>query len=178
MNPKPIKAEKALQQEEPLLDFNEIKRLVKLLERSQIHEIEIYDKGRKIRLSKSGSSNGHMGGFIMQAPVGYTQAAPPPAPGGESVTSGGLATGVAAGRNIRQVKSPMVGTFYAASSPDAEPYVQVGDTIHKGQALCIIEAMKLMNEIESEFNGRIVEVLAENAQPVEFDQPLFTIEVI
>jgi len=70
----------------------------------------------------------------------------------------------------------MVGTFYAASSPDAEPYVQVGDLVQKGQVLCIIEAMKLMNELESEFAGRITEIHVENVSPVEFDQLLFTIE--
>jgi len=153
-----------------MLDFNEIKRLVRLLERSQIHEIEILDKGRKIRLAKAAPSDGHIGGIVLQAPAG---AAPPPAaqPAGPAAP-----LPVAVGRNVRQVKSPMVGTFYAAPSPDADPYVQVGDLVHKGQVLCIIEAMKLMNEIESEHNGRIVEILAENAQPVEFDQPLFTIE--
>jgi acetyl-CoA carboxylase biotin carboxyl carrier protein len=160
--------------EEPMLDFKEIKRLVQLLEKSQIHEIEIFDKGRKIRLAKAAPSDGHMGGIFMQAPAGPLSlpGAPLPAAGAEA------AAGVAVGRNVRQVKSPMVGTFYSAPSPDADPYVQVGDMVHKGQVLCIIEAMKLMNEIESEFNGRIVEVHVENAQPVEFDQLLFTLEAV
>ncbi len=158
--------------EEPMLDFKEIKRLVQLLEKSQIHEIEIFDKGRKIRLAKAAPSDGHMGGFIMQAPMGSPNPSPAAAAGSETAT----VPAVAVGRNVRQVKSPMVGTFYTAPSPDADPYVQVGDMVHKGQALCIIEAMKLMNEIESEFNGRIVEIHVENAQPVEFDQLLFTIE--
>lgn len=157
-------------------DYNEIKRLVRLLERSQIHEIEIYDKGHKIRLSKSGSTNGHTGNIILQQPTGY---APLPQPGiaGEGATTGAAAA-AAAGRNVRQVKSPMVGTFYAAPSPDSDPYVQVGDMVHKGQVMCIIEAMKLMNEIECDFHGRVVEIHVENAQPVEFDQPLFSIEAM
>lgn len=78
--------------------------------------------------------------------------------------------------NNTLIKSPMIGTFYRASSPDAEPFIKVGDIIEKGQTVCIIEAMKLFNEIESEVSGKVLKVLAENASPVEFDQPLFLIE--
>ena len=159
-----------------MMDFDEIKKLVKLLERSQIHEIEIFDKGRKIRLARSAPDNEQRGIFY-SAPLLNPVSSAPPVPAANPPGAATLTPEVAAGRNIRQVKSPMVGTFYAAPSPDAEPYVQVGDIVHKGQVLCIIEAMKLMNEIESEYTGRIVEVLLENAQPVEFDQPLFTIEI-
>lgn len=158
-----------------MLDFNEIRKLVRLLENSQINEIEIFDKGRKIRLSKSGPGNGHMG-IVMPAPAAVPNMAPPAAASAAPAKPAAVPE-AAAGRNLKQVKSPMVGTFYAAPSPEAEPYVQVGDTVHKSQVLCIIEAMKLMNEIESDFSGRIIEVLVENSQPVEFDQPLFTIEV-
>jgi acetyl-CoA carboxylase biotin carboxyl carrier protein len=77
-----------------------------------------------------------------------------------------------------EIKSPMVGTFYRAPAPDADSYVQVGSTVSKGQVLCIIEAMKLMNEIEAEFPCRLVEILVENAQPVEYNQPLFRVEKI
>jgi acetyl-CoA carboxylase biotin carboxyl carrier protein len=160
--------------EEPIVDFNEIRKLVRLLENSQINEIEIFDKGRKIRLSKSGPSNGQLG-MVMpsmmmpQAAISSTLAAP---------QSAVIIPQTEAGRNAKQVKSPMVGTFYGAPSPDAEPYVQVGDLVQKGQTLCIIEAMKLMNEIEAEYSGRVVEILVENAQPVEFDQPLFNIESV
>ena len=159
-----------------MLNFNEVRKLVRLLERSQIHEIEIYDKGRKIRLAKAAPGNSQIGvplaPSITPAAVQMQQSAStaaaetaPPLP--EAAVS----------RNVRQIKSPMVGTFYAAPSPDAEPYVQVGDSVHKGQVLCIVEAMKLMNEIESDYSGRILEIAVENAQPVEFDQPLFTVEV-
>ncbi len=78
--------------------------------------------------------------------------------------------------NYQTIKSPMIGTFYTSSTPDAAPFVKVGDTIKKGQVLCIIEAMKLFNEIESEYDGKIAKVIAENASPVEYDQPLFLIE--
>jgi acetyl-CoA carboxylase biotin carboxyl carrier protein len=79
--------------------------------------------------------------------------------------------------NIYIIKSPLVGTFYRAPSPDSPPYVEVGDEVKKGDILCIIEAMKIMNEIESEVDGKVVEILVENAKPVEFGQPLFKIEV-
>lgn len=158
-----------------MLDFNEIRRLVRLLERSQIHEIEIYDKGRKIRLAKSTPSNGQMG-VILSSAGAIGQMPPPIAKSGVGAETATPLPEVVVGRNVRQIKSPMVGTFYAAPSPDAEPYVQIGDFVQKGQVLCIVEAMKLMNEIESDYAGRILEVLVENAQPVEFDQPLFTVE--
>ncbi|RJP77805.1 MAG: acetyl-CoA carboxylase biotin carboxyl carrier protein [Candidatus Zixiibacteriota bacterium] len=157
-----------------MLDYNEIKKLVRLLENSQINEIEINDRGRKIRLTKSAPGNGQQMGMML--PAGFYHGSAPAAPA-PSAPEAAAAAAPAAGRNTRQVKSPMVGTFYTSPSPDADPYVQVGDMVHKGQVLCIVEAMKLMNEIESEFAGRIVEVLVENAQPVEFDQPLFTLEV-
>ncbi len=152
-----------------MFDFKDVRRLVKLLENSEISEIEISDNDRKIRLVKSTAIDGQ----LVSLPI--AAASPPPA------TTVAEAEGVTepaprVQRNARVVKSPMVGTFYTAPSPDAEPYVQVGDLVHKGQVLCIVEAMKLMNEIESEFDGRIAEVLAENAQPVEYDHELFTIE--
>jgi acetyl-CoA carboxylase biotin carboxyl carrier protein len=82
----------------------------------------------------------------------------------------------AAGSNLTEVRSPMVGTFYRSPSPDADPYIEVGQSINVGQTMCIIEAMKLMNEIESEYSGKITKILVENAQPVEYNQPLFLIE--
>lgn len=158
-----------------MLDFKEIRKLVRLLENSLISEIEISDKDRKIRLAKPTPQNGHGGGGAVTVLTQPSVSSPSPPQGAIAEPSSALPE-AAVGRNIKVLKSPMVGTFYAAPSPDAEPYVQVGDYVRKGQVLCIIEAMKLMNEIESEFNGRILEIMVENAQPVEFDHPLFTIE--
>jgi acetyl-CoA carboxylase biotin carboxyl carrier protein len=149
-----------------MFELKEIRKLVRLLESSEISEIEISDKDRKIRLVKPSVNNGQPVAASIPAPVSV----PTPAPAEEA------APVPAAGKNLKIVKSPMVGTFYAAPSPDSEPYVQVGDYVRKGQVLCIIEAMKLMNELESDYEGRIVEIHVENAQPVEFDHPLFTIE--
>lgn len=158
-----------------MLDFKEIRKLVRLLEQSEISEIEISDKDRKIRLAKPTPSNGQSGAPIITSVAPQAVVPPQVIPAAETeVAPAKPALAIAA--NV--VKSPMVGTFYAAPSPDAEPYVQVGDMVRKGQVLCIVEAMKLMNEIESDYEGRIVEIHVENAQPVEFDHPLFTIEPV
>ncbi len=156
-----------------MLDFKEIRKLVRLLEQSEISEIEISDKDRKIRLAKPAPTDGiSSGNVIVPPPVASRSPATQPA-----IQPQEPSAEAAPARNLKVIKSPMVGTFYAAPSPDAEPYVQIGDYVRKGQVLCIIEAMKLMNEIESEYEGRIVEIHVENAQPVEYDHELFTIEV-
>lgn len=157
-----------------MFDLKDIRKLVKLLENSEISEIEISDNERKIRLVKSAPNDGRiMSERVVSVPA---QAALPPTVPAEAEAAELAKSVPAGGRNVKVMKSPMVGTFYQAPSPDAEPYVQVGDYVHKGQVLCIVEAMKLMNEIESEFDGRIIEVLVENAQPVEYDHELFAIE--
>jgi acetyl-CoA carboxylase biotin carboxyl carrier protein len=104
-------------------------------------------------------------------PAHTPQAIPAPPTPASPADAGGAGTGKGT-----QIKSPMIGTFYRSSSPDKPPFVNVGDEVKKGQVLCIIEAMKLFNEIESEVNGRIVKVLADDASPVEYDQPLFLVE--
>ncbi|TKJ41783.1 acetyl-CoA carboxylase, biotin carboxyl carrier protein [candidate division LCP-89 bacterium B3_LCP] len=156
-----------------MFDLKDVRRLVKLLENSQISEIEISDGDRKIRLAKPATADGQQGlGAVVPVMQPVVSQSPPTASISEELEKPQLAAGL----NVRVMKAPMVGTFYTSSSPDAEPYVQVGDVVHKGQVLCIVEAMKLMNEIESEYSGRIMEIMAENAQAVEFDQELFIIE--
>ena len=154
------------------MDLNEVKKLIKLVERSEITEIEIFEKGQKIRISKNGSKGV---GTHLAAPV--VQTAPMPAPVAASVPAATQTVAEIVPANILEIRSPMVGTFYRTPSPDAEPYVRVGDSVEPGKVLCIIEAMKLMNEIEVEVAGKIVEILVENGQPVEFDQVLFRVEV-
>ncbi|MHB2148387.1 acetyl-CoA carboxylase biotin carboxyl carrier protein [Calditrichota bacterium LG25] len=168
------------------MDLKELKQLIKIVETSDISEIEIEEEGKKLRITKRfPSKNGetvviptmatHQSMPMMPAQqalpaVQEQPAAPAAAPSAETQAE------PERGKNIVEVRSPMVGTFYRAPSPDADPYVEVGQTVAVGQTLCIIEAMKLMNEIESEVNGKIVEILVENAQPVEFNQVLFLIE--
>jgi acetyl-CoA carboxylase biotin carboxyl carrier protein len=159
------------------MDLTLVKKLVKLLSESDVDEIEIEEEGKKIRIAK----HPHGGGAIQMAapaqwafeaphhaPVALPQAAPaaaPFAPDQPVVAS-----------NIHLIRSPIVGTFYRAPSPDAAPFVQVGAVIQPGAVLCIIEAMKLMNEIEADVAGKVVKILVENGQPVEYDQVLFEVE--
>jgi len=163
-----------------MIDLRYVKKLIDILDESTVDSIEISsDKGMKIRISKSPSGRGAMqvGPPAVMAPM----IAPPmiasthPTPAEASpVIEASAAQEPKGGGN--DVKSPMVGTFYSAPEPGAKPYVSVGSRVSKGQILCIIEAMKIMNEIESEVAGVVTEVLASDAQPVEYGQPLFRID--
>ena len=162
-------------------DLNYIKKLLKILESGEINEIEI--EGTRVRVVKSKPQD------AVQAPQMITYAAPPiqqapqaaapvaaapTAPAGKTEEKKQNVS--ASGKELIEVRSPIVGTFYRAPSPNADPYVAVGQQVAKGNILCIIEAMKLMNEIECEYEGKITKILVENAQPVEYNQVLFLVE--
>lgn len=154
------------------LELHDIKRLIDMIERSPIMEFELVDKDLRIRISKNGKETAQ----VFAAPV---VAPPPSAP--LSVPTDSIAPVIpepapTKAVSIHEVKSPMVGTMYRAPAPDAEPYVRVSDMVEPGKVLCIVEAMKLMNELECEVSGRIVEICVANAQPVEFGQVLFRID--
>ncbi len=151
------------------MEFNEVKKLVKLLEKSGISEIELETEGSKIRLRKADPQ------VIAAAPALVQATLPVAAPIG-SAPAAPVEVTVDAKPSYNEVKSPMVGTFYTAPAPDADPYVQVGDMVKPGQTLCIIEAMKLMNEIEADVAGRVAEINVQNESPVEFGQVLFSID--
>jgi oxaloacetate decarboxylase alpha subunit len=156
------------------MNLKEIKELVEMLKNTDISELEIERSGVKVRLRKGGDVTFHPAMPRMEYPPAAIIApsvAEPERPAAEKA-----AAAVPAPANQVKVTSPIVGTFYRSSSPDKPPYVEVGDTVKKGQVLCIIEAMKLMNEIESEASGKIVQIVVENGQPVEYGQPLFIIE--
>ncbi|MDQ6888245.1 MAG: acetyl-CoA carboxylase biotin carboxyl carrier protein [Gemmatimonadota bacterium] len=166
-----------------MIDLRYVKKLVELLDQSTVDSIEIStDKGQKIRISKTPQQRGTM----QVAPAMPMPAMLPPLalPARQTPADGTpvLADGDAAGKSealrktMLEVKSPMVGTFYASPEPGATPYITPGARIAKGQILCIIEAMKIMNEIESEYAGVVKEVLAEDAHPVEYAQVLFRID--
>jgi acetyl-CoA carboxylase biotin carboxyl carrier protein len=159
-----------------MIDLRFVKKLVDMIDASTVDTIEITsDKGMKIRLSKNSSQRATVQVAspmqlqpMVQSPAGQAPAgsAPPAeAPRVEKPKATYL-----------EVKSPMVGTYYGAPEPGARPYLTVGDRISKGQILCIIEAMKIMNEIESEFDGVVKEILAQNSHPVEYGQVLFRID--
>jgi acetyl-CoA carboxylase biotin carboxyl carrier protein len=147
----------------------DIRELVKIVEESNIGELEVTRWGQKIRISKTALSNGSQNADVIVAAQPQQVAAPQP-------VAETPAAPVKEKSNLIEIKAPMVGTFYRSPAPDADAYVREGDSISNGKILCIIEAMKLMNEIESENSGKIVQILVENAQPVEYDQPLFLVE--
>jgi len=156
------------------MDLNYVRKLVKLLSESTLGELEIEEDGKKIRLAKPTGIPFQAPSMIpspgaMGAAQGASSAHPAPSPAPAPAIP-------AEARGYHEIKSPIVGTFYRAPAPDAAPFIQVGSAIVPGTVLCIVEAMKLMNEIESDVSGKIVKVLVENGQPVEYDQTLFLVE--
>jgi acetyl-CoA carboxylase biotin carboxyl carrier protein len=150
------------------MDLNLIKKLIRIVDTSGITDLEVEQEGFKIKIAKKirafhGGSKPHV-------------VLPPAHADGEliEVTSGKEPETKADKKH--EIRSPIVGTFYRAPAPDADPYVQVGDIITKGSVLCIVEAMKLMNEIESDVDGRIVKILVDSGKPVEYNQPLFLVQ--
>lgn len=154
------------------MDIKKIERLMQLMNEHEVNELEYEEEGGKIKLALSGPQVAPIAMQAMAAaPMAAAQAAPVAAP----ATSPAPAAAASTPADGRQLKSPFVGTFYRSPSPESPPFVKVGDSVQKGDVLCIIEAMKLMNEIEADSSGVIKDILVENGQPVEFDQPLFVI---
>ena len=153
------------------MDLNLIKKLVRIVDTSEITDLEVEENGLRIKVAKKirgYKTDNQPQVLISQVPASEQQVAKSadevkPAP-------------AEAASNLHEIKSPIVGTFYRAPAPDSAPYVQIGDSVSTGTVLCIIEAMKLMNEIESDINGKLVKILVENGKPVEYNQPLFLIQ--
>ena len=152
------------------MDIRKIKKLIELVEESGINEIEISEGEESIRINK--------GGTMVQAPMmqAAPMAAPVAAPAAPVAAAPAEASAAAPAISGHVVRSPMVGTFYASPSPDAPAFVEVGQHVNAGDTLCIVEAMKMMNQIEADKSGVIKEILAQNEDAIEFDQPLFIIE--
>jgi acetyl-CoA carboxylase biotin carboxyl carrier protein len=162
-----------------MIDLRYVKKLIEMLDGSTVDSIEISsDKGMKLRISKSPQQRAAM--TVAAAPVAMPVAAPVlPAVGATRPSEEGGTTAPKAEAPktaLLEIKSPMVGTFYGAPEPGAKPYVTVGDRISKGQVVCIIEAMKIMNELESEFDGVVREVGVTDGHPVEYGQALFRLD--
>ena len=155
------------------MDLRKIKKLMELLEESGIAEIEVKEGEESIKLSRNISSTTNMQvPQIIQQPMQTSQ---PP------INQQTSDLGTSAVDNLKEekrntVNSPMVGTFYSSASPESKPFVTIGQSVKKGDTLCILEAMKMMNQVQAESDGKIVEILVDNAEPVEFDQPLFVLE--
>jgi len=147
--------------------IKEIKDMINLMNENNLTELEIEKEGVRIRLKK-GQSGVYENAVEFLAP---RQAAP-----SEKTEKAGAEK--AEKRNVIDVKAPMVGTFYRAASPESPPYVNIGDTVEVGQVICIIEAMKLMNEIKSEVKGKLLDIAVDNAEPVEFGQVLFVVDPV
>ncbi|AJE02910.1 acetyl-CoA carboxylase biotin carboxyl carrier protein [Geobacter pickeringii] len=156
------------------MDIKDLKSLIKMVTETDITEFELEAAEEKIRIKRGAAPivqyQAPQQIVAMPQPVAPVAVAPAPA---AAASAPSAAAPVAAGKEIT---SPIVGTFYRAPAPDAAPYVEVGQVVEKGQVLCIVEAMKLMNEIEAEFRCKIVQLCKENAQPVEFGDPLFIVE--
>lgn len=148
------------------MELDDIRKLIDLMEERGLAELELKNRLGEVRLVRNSARP-------VQAvePVASPAAAPVEAPASNPVGPEPVEPGLA-------IRSPMVGTFYRASNPDAEPYIEIGSVVEKGAVVCIIEAMKMMNEIQAEQRGRVTRVLVENAEPVEYEQPLFVLEPV
>ncbi|MDG5767165.1 acetyl-CoA carboxylase biotin carboxyl carrier protein [Balneolales bacterium ANBcel1] len=163
------------------MDLKTIKNLLNLISDTDVNEVEIEEGDFRIKVKKQPDTiKGEFPSAQMGQPPAVQYQAPAPAPAPQAAPAESAAPTASAetdkDENLITVRSPIVGTFYRAPSPESDPYLNTGDTVSKGDVLCIIEAMKIMNEIESEHTGKVVKILAEEAQPVEFDQPLFLIQ--
>lgn len=153
------------------MDLRKIKTLIDLVQQSGIAELEITEGEEKVRISRNGAP-----GSFMPAPMTPANIVLPPELGGAAISGAATAAAAPPEPAGHSVKSPMVGTFYRSPSPGSPSFVEVGQSVTKGQTLCIIEAMKLLNEIESDATGVVKAILVENGQPVEYGQPLFIVE--
>ncbi len=162
------------------MDFKQIQELIKMINKSNIGEVSIEEKGFKLTIKqKEEPVQQVFASSVHQPQPMQAMAAPPPAaapPANNSAADKAAKAAETPAGNTITIKSPMIGTFYRSASPDKPAFVSPGDDIDPGKVVCISEAMKLFNEIESEIKGRIVKVLVEDASPVEFDQPLFLVE--
>ena len=151
------------------MNIKEIKEMITLMNENGLMELEIEKDGMRVKLKKTSTQEGFSGPILVERQgVAQTEAGQGKPQATEQQEKSSVKT--------VEIKSPMVGTFYRAPSPEAPPYVEVGQVIQPGQVICIIEAMKLMNEIKAEIKGKILEILVDNAEPVEFGQPILLVE--
>lgn len=155
------------------MDFKDIKELIRVFDKSELSKLKVKEGEFEISMQK-----GFEGGTVLAAPsiVTTTQTAPVQQTSTPSVSNVATETNTSTAKSGDAINSPMVGTFYASPSPESPAFVKAGDTVKKGQTLCILEAMKIMNEVEAEFDCKIIEILVENGSPVEYDMPIFLVE--
>jgi acetyl-CoA carboxylase biotin carboxyl carrier protein len=153
------------------MELSYIKKIIKLVENSDVDEIELEEEGKKIRVVKHKPQSA-----VYQIPFSDHSPQFPPVPAGPPVAAPPAEAKPKTEKQYHEIRSPIVGTFYRAPSPDAEAYAEIGQEVKPGDVLCIVEAMKLMNEIECDVAGKIVKVVVENAKPVEYNQVLFLVD--
>jgi acetyl-CoA carboxylase biotin carboxyl carrier protein len=160
------------------MDFKQIQELIKMINKSNIGEVTIEEKGFRLTIKQKEEPVQQLIAAPVQAqsPVMQAIAAPPASNASNAGSEKAKPAEPQPSDNFIIIKSPMIGTFYRSASPDKPAFINIGDEINEGKVVCIIEAMKLFNEIESEVRGKIVKVLAEDASPVEYDQPLFLVD--
>ena len=161
------------------MDLDKIEKLIELARKHGVHEIKVANDDDEVRVTINPPGGGAMPGYAFQAPMAQApMPAPAPAPAPVAAAAAPASQTADAGPELdgKVIRSPFVGTFYRSPGPDQDPFVEVGAQVKKGQTLCIVEAMKLMNEIESEMEGVVKKILVDNEDPVEFDQPLFILE--
>jgi acetyl-CoA carboxylase biotin carboxyl carrier protein len=157
------------------MTLDEIKQLIEFIKGHELHEFELEQDGVKIRIKSGGNHHHVVAGPPVPAALPMMAAAPAATPASAAGGAPAAAAAVEEGSELGIVKSPIVGTFYRAAEPAAKAFVSVGDTVRKGQVLCIIEAMKLMNEIDSEYDGEVTNIYVENGQAVQYGERLFAI---
>ena len=158
------------------MNFKQIQQLIKFVSKTDVAEVNIENNNFKINIKGSKSQKNEITQQVVQQPIQHQTQVPVVQPIAVEPPKSDVQEDTSNSDNYLTVKSPIIGTFYRKPSPDKDAFVNVGDTIKDGDTLCVIEAMKLFNEIESDFSGKIVKILVEDASPVEFDQPLFLIE--
>jgi acetyl-CoA carboxylase biotin carboxyl carrier protein len=156
------------------MDLAYLKKLVRIVEHSGVDEIEVEEEGLRVRIARNIHTNSVGVQTAALQPVAALPGQAPQSPSAELSSAPAVAD--KAEVKLHEIRSPIVGTFYRAPAPDADPYVEIGQTVQPKTVLCIIEAMKLMNEIESDVAGKIVKILVDNGKPVEYNQPLYLIE--
>ncbi|MEZ4721452.1 MAG: acetyl-CoA carboxylase biotin carboxyl carrier protein [Flavobacteriales bacterium] len=163
------------------MDLSQIQALIKFVSKSGVNEVELETKDFKINI-KTGTAQPEVQQVVVPAtsynpaPAQVAAPVPAPAPAAEPAKPSSPAPAAADDSKYVTIKSPMIGTFYRSANPESDAFVNVGDEVSQGKVICIIEAMKLFNEIESEVKGKIVKVLVDDATPVEYDQPLFLVD--
>ena len=159
------------------MNFKQIQQLIKFVSKTDVAEVNIENNNFKINIKGSKSKVNEVSAPIVQQSVPIPIQTPQPVLAPTPISQPDkIEDSVSSNDSYKTIKSPIIGTFYRKPSPDKDVFVNVGDTVNEGDTLCVIEAMKLFNEIESDFSGKIVKILVEDASPVEFDQPLFLIE--